>query len=190
MARAKFFYGHYIVGACMVTQMMYLGLFFTFGVLFPEFEKEFGWSRAQISGASSTMFIVMGLLGIAMGRINDRIGPRILLTVSTVVFALGFILDFIEITFVVVPIVAPVLLAMGVDPVWLGIMLALNLQTSFLTPPFGFALFYLRGVAPPTILTSDIYRGVVPFIIIQIVLLIGLAIWPELATWLPETLYS
>ncbi|MCP4277986.1 MAG: TRAP transporter large permease subunit, partial [Gammaproteobacteria bacterium] len=96
-----------------------------------------------------------------------------MLVVMLVVFALGFILDFIEITFVVVPIVAPVLLAMGVDPVWLGIMLALNLQTSFLTPPFGFALFYLRGVAPPTILTSDIYRGVVPFIIIQIVLLIG-----------------
>ena len=113
-----------------------------------------------------------------------------MLVVMLVVFALGFILDFIEITFVVVPIVAPVLLAMGVDPVWLGIMLALNLQTSFLTPPFGFALFYLRGVAPPTILTSDIYRGVVPFIIIQIVLLIGLAIWPELATWLPEMLYS
>ncbi|MCP3866029.1 MAG: TRAP transporter large permease subunit, partial [Aestuariibacter sp.] len=103
-----------------------------------------------------------------------------MLVVMLVVFALGFILDFIEITFVVVPIVAPVLLVMGVDPVWLGIMLALNLQTSFLTPPFGFALFYLRGVAPPTILTSDIYRGVVPFIIIQIVLLIGLAIWPEL----------
>ena len=76
----------------MVTQMMYLGLFFTFGVLFPEFEKEFGWSRAQISGASSTMFIVMGVLGIAMGRVNDLIGPRILLTASTVVFALGFIL--------------------------------------------------------------------------------------------------
>ena len=76
----------------MVTQMMYLGLFFTFGVLFPEFEKEFGWTRAQISGASSTMFIVMGVLGIAMGRVNDQIGPRILLTASTVVFALGFIL--------------------------------------------------------------------------------------------------
>ena len=76
----------------MVTQMMYLGLFFTFGVLFPEFEKEFGWSRAQISGASSTMFIVMGVLGIAMGRVSDQIGPRILLTASTVVFALGFIL--------------------------------------------------------------------------------------------------
>ena len=92
MSRRKLFYGHYIVGASMVTQMMYLGLFFTFGVLFPEFEKEFGWSRAQISGASSTMFIVMGVLGIAMGRVNDQIGPRILLTVSTVVFALGFIL--------------------------------------------------------------------------------------------------
>ena len=92
MSRRKLFYGHYIVAASMVTQMMYLGLFFTFGVLFPEFEKEFGWSRAQISGASSTMFIVMGVLGIAMGRVNDQIGPRILLTVSTVVFALGFIL--------------------------------------------------------------------------------------------------
>ena len=92
MSPRKIFYGHYIVGACMVTQMMYLGLFFTFGVLFPEFEKEFGWSRAQISGASSTMFIVMGVLGIAMGRVNDQIGPRILLTASTVVFALGFIL--------------------------------------------------------------------------------------------------
>ena len=92
MSRRKLFYGHYIVGASMVTQMMYLGLFFTFGVLFPEFEKEFGWSRAQISGASSTMFIVMGVLGVAMGRVNDQIGPRILLTVSTVVFALGFIL--------------------------------------------------------------------------------------------------
>ena len=92
MSRRKLFYGHYIVGASMVTQMMYLGLFFTFGVLFPEFEKEFGWSRAQISGASATMFIVMGVRGVAMGRVNDQIGPRILLTVSTVVFALGFIL--------------------------------------------------------------------------------------------------
>ncbi|WP_414828571.1 TRAP transporter large permease [Alteromonas sp. H39] len=113
-----------------------------------------------------------------------------MLVVMLVVFILGFILDFIEITFVVVPLVAPILLAMGVDPVWLGIMLAVNLQTSFLTPPFGFALFYLRGVAPPEVLTSDIYRGVVPFICIQIVLLIALAVWPELATWLPDTLYD
>lgn len=113
-----------------------------------------------------------------------------MLVVMLVVFLLGFILDFIEITFVVVPLVAPALLTMGIDPVWLGIMLAVNLQTSFLTPPFGFALFYLRGVAPPAVLTSDIYRGVVPFIVIQIVLLITLAIWPELATWLPDIMYN
>ncbi len=88
--------------------------------------------------------------------------------VMLVMFLLGFVLDFIEITFVVVPIVGPVLLAMGVDPVWLGIMIAINLQTSFLTPPFGFALFYLRGVAPAEIRTSQIYKGVVPFIAIQL----------------------
>jgi TRAP-type mannitol/chloroaromatic compound transport system permease large subunit len=103
-----------------------------------------------------------------------------------VIFLLGFILDFIEITFVVVPIVGPILLAMGLDPVWLGIMIALNLQTSFLTPPFGFALFYFRGVAPNTVKTTDIYRGVVPFIFMQLLLLIALAIWPELVTWLPS----
>ncbi|MCU4674908.1 TRAP transporter large permease subunit [Catenovulum sp. 2E275] len=112
------------------------------------------------------------------------------LVVMLVIFLLGFILDFIEITFVVVPIVAPVLLAMGLDPIWLGIMIALNLQTSFLTPPFGFALFYLRGVAPDTVKTTEIYKGVVPFIIIQLVVLIALAIWPELATWLPQTVYQ
>lgn len=106
-----------------------------------------------------------------------------------VIFVLGFILDFIEITFVVVPIVGPVLLAMGVDPIWLGIMIAVNLQTSFLTPPFGFALFYLRGVAPPQVLTSDIYRGVMPFIAIQVLLLAMLAMWPQLATWLPAQLH-
>ncbi|MFW6092352.1 MAG: TRAP transporter large permease [Pseudomonadota bacterium] len=106
------------------------------------------------------------------------------------IFLLGFMLDFIEIVFVVVPIVAPVLLAMGADPVWLGVLLAINLQTSFLTPPFGFALFYLRGVAPPEIATTDIYRGVVPFIALQIVLLALVLAWPGLAIWLPELLYS
>jgi tripartite ATP-independent transporter DctM subunit len=110
------------------------------------------------------------------------------LLVMVVIFLLGFILDFIEITFVVVPLVAPVLLAMGVDPIWLGIMIAVNLQTSFLTPPFGFALFYLRGVAPPEVKTSDIYRGVAPFIFIQLLLLACLAIWPNLVTWLPSLL--
>ncbi|WP_323846183.1 TRAP transporter large permease subunit [Microbulbifer magnicolonia] len=108
------------------------------------------------------------------------------LLVMVVIFLLGFILDFIEITFVVVPIVGPVLLAMGVDPVWLGIMIAINLQTSFLTPPFGFALFYLRGVAPSEVATGAIYRGVMPFIAIQLLLLCVLALWPQLATWLPE----
>ncbi|MEZ5530567.1 MAG: TRAP transporter large permease subunit [Porticoccaceae bacterium] len=110
--------------------------------------------------------------------------------VMLVIFLLGFILDFIEITFVVVPIVGPVLLAMGLDPIWLGIMIAINLQTSFLTPPFGFALFYLRGVAPATVNTSDIYRGVVPFIIIQLLLLLMLALWPGLATWLPAVVFQ
>lgn len=105
--------------------------------------------------------------------------------VMLVIFFLGFILDFIEITFVVVPIVAPILLMMGIDPIWLGIMIAINLQTSFLTPPFGFALFYLRGVAPPSVKTSDIYRGVIPFILIQLLLLTMIALWPGLVTTLP-----
>ncbi len=108
-----------------------------------------------------------------------------ILIVMLVIFLLGFILDFIEITFVVVPLVAPVLFMMGVDPIWLGIMIAVNLQTSFLTPPFGFALFYLRGVAPESVPTRAIYRGVVPFILIQLLLLVGLSLWPALATWLP-----
>lgn len=112
------------------------------------------------------------------------------LVVMLVIFLLGFILDFIEITFVVVPIVAPVLLAMGLDPVWLGIMIAINLQTSFLTPPFGFALFYLRGVAGDTVSSMDIYKGVAPFIVIQLVILLLLAIWPSLATWLPDLIYG
>jgi len=112
------------------------------------------------------------------------------LVVMLVIFLLGFILDFIEITFVVVPIIAPVLLAMGLDPVWLGIMIAINLQTSFLTPPFGFALFYLRGVAPAGISSMQIYKGVIPFIVIQLLMLVLLAFWPELATWLPDQIYG
>jgi len=106
--------------------------------------------------------------------------------VMLVMFLMGFVLDFIEITFVVVPIVGPALLALGVDPVWLGIMIAINLQTSFLTPPFGFALFYLRSVAPAEVATTDIYKGVIPFVGIQLLALALIAAWPELATWLPE----
>ncbi|MDT8386716.1 MAG: TRAP transporter large permease subunit [Thiogranum sp.] len=113
-----------------------------------------------------------------------------MLVVMLVMFLLGFVIDFIEITFIVVPIVGPVLLAMGLDPVWLGVMIAINLQTSFLTPPFGFALFYLRGVAPESIRTTDIYRGVMPFIAIQLGMLGLLALWPALATWLPTRIYG
>jgi tripartite ATP-independent transporter DctM subunit len=112
------------------------------------------------------------------------------IVVMAVMFLLGFVLDFIEITFVVVPIVGPVLLAMGLDPVWLGIMIAINLQTSFLTPPFGFALFYLRGVAPPSVTTAQIYRGAIPFVAIQIVALMLIAVFPELVTWLPSRIYG
>ena len=112
------------------------------------------------------------------------------LLVMIVMFLLGFFLDFIEITFVVIPIVAPILLSMDLNPIWLGIMIALNLQTSFLTPPFGFSLFYLRGVAPDTISTQQIYRGVIPFIVIQLFVIGMLAYWPSLATWLPESVYG
>lgn len=112
------------------------------------------------------------------------------LVVMLVMFLLGFVLDFIEITFVVVPIVGPVLLAMGLDPVWLGIMIAINLQTSFLTPPFGFALFYLRGVAPASVTTAQIYRGAIPFVAIQLLALLLIAALPGLVTWLPEKIYG
>jgi tripartite ATP-independent transporter DctM subunit len=113
-----------------------------------------------------------------------------MLAVMLLMFLLGFVLDFIEITFVVVPIVGPILLSMGLDPVWLGIMIAINLQTSFLTPPFGFALFYLRGVAPAEVTTGQIYRGVMPFIGLQLAMLLVLSFWPQLATWLPGVIYK
>jgi len=112
------------------------------------------------------------------------------LVVMILMFLLGFVLDFIEITFVIVPIVGPVLLSMGLDPVWLGILIAINLQTSFLTPPFGFALFYLRGVAPASVPTGAIYRGVIPFIIIQLLTLALIGVWHDLVTWLPDQIYA
>lgn len=113
-----------------------------------------------------------------------------MLFVMVLMFILGFILDFIEIVFVVVPIVAPALLMADISPIWLGIMIAVNLQTSFLTPPFGWALFYLRGVAPPIIKTKDIYLGVLPFVVIQLIGLAILAYYPPLATWLPSIIFN
>ena len=128
---------------------------------------------------------VRAILGALPGGVVGAV-----IVVMAVMFLLGFVLDFIEITFVVVPIVGPVLLAMGLDPVWLGIMIAINLQTSFLTPPFGFALFYLRGVAPPSVTTAQIYRGAIPFVAIQIFALLLIAAFPDLVTWLPARIYG
>ena len=113
-----------------------------------------------------------------------------MIVVMALLFVMGFFLEFIEITFVVVPVVGPVLLLLGLDPVWLGIMIAMNLQTSFLTPPFGLALFYLRGVAPPEVTTMHIYRGVVPFVVMQLFMLVILALFPGMATWLPNAIFG
>ncbi|MDM5147924.1 TRAP transporter large permease subunit [Candidatus Persebacteraceae bacterium Df01] len=111
-------------------------------------------------------------------------------TVMLLMFVLGFFLDFLEIIFVVVPIVAPVLIQLGMDPIWLGVMIAVNLQTSFLTPPFGFALFYLRGVVPESVSTGTIYRGAIPFVALQILVLLALWFFPAAATWLPHKIYG
>jgi TRAP-type mannitol/chloroaromatic compound transport system permease large subunit len=114
-----------------------------------------------------------------------------------IMFLLGFFLDFLEIVFVVTPIMAPVLFSFsGADgsvlfhPVWIAVVMGLNLQTSFLTPPFGFALFYLRAVAPKEVTTGDIYRGIIPFVVIQIIILAVVLWWSDLATWLPALLTS
>ena len=112
-----------------------------------------------------------------------------MLFLMILIFFLGFFLDFIQIVFTIVPIIGPILLQMDINPLWFGIMIAVNLQTSFLTPPFGFALFYFRGIAPASIKTSDIYMGVFPFVVIQIIALLLIAKFPELALWLPEKLY-
>jgi TRAP-type mannitol/chloroaromatic compound transport system permease large subunit len=145
-------------------------------------------------GASVFSLVFRGLGGdeIVAQVLNAMPGGAFgaMLVVMALMFVMGFFLDFIEIVFVVVPIVGPVLLTMGIDPVWLGVMIAMNLQTSFLTPPFGFALFYLRGVAPASVTTMDIYRGIVPFVAIQLFGLVLLAMFPQMATWLPKVLFG
>jgi len=123
--------------------------------------------------------------------IDSQIPPGVILfAIMALMFFLGFFLDFIEICFIVIPVVMPVFLALNYDPLWLAILIAINLQTSFLTPPFGFALFYLKGAAPPGITTGQIYRGVIPFIGIQILMLFILAFFPALATWLPHKIFD
>ena len=112
-----------------------------------------------------------------------------LILVMVVIFLLGFFLDYIEIIFVIVPLVGPILIANGADPLWLGILISLNLQTSFLTPPFGFSLFFLRGVAPSSIKTRNMYKGVIPFIGIQVLAILIVGFYPEIATWLPNKMF-
>jgi tripartite ATP-independent transporter DctM subunit len=112
-----------------------------------------------------------------------------LILVMIVIFLLGFFLDYIEIIFVIVPLVGPILIANGADPLWLGILISLNLQTSFLTPPFGFSLFFLRGVAPDSIQTRNMYKGVIPFIGVQILAILIVGFYPEIATWLPNKMF-
>jgi tripartite ATP-independent transporter DctM subunit len=146
-------------------------------------------------GATFFSLVFRGLGGDDMvHRALDNLpgGPAgAILAVMIAMFLLGFVMDAFEIIFVVVPIVAPALLKMeGIDPVWLGIMMAVNLQTSYMHPPLGPTLFYLRGVAPPEITTRHIYVGIIPFVLIQLAALVVLWFWPDLATWLPRKLYG
>jgi len=145
-------------------------------------------------GATIFSLVFRGLEGdIFINNTLSNLPGDIYFKLSIVMFAiflLGFILDFIEITYVVIPVVAPILLSMGIDPVWLGILIAINLQTSFLTPPFGFAIFYLKSVIPKGIQTVDIYKGVIPFIVIQIITIILIIIVPEITTWLPNKIFG
>ncbi len=143
-------------------------------------------------GATAFGLVFRGLGGdrYISGLILDAgLSPHhFLLIVMIVIFVAGFFIDFIEITFIIVPVVAPIFHQMGVDLLWIGILIAMNLQTSFLTPPFGFSLFYLKGVAPPQVKTTQIYKGIIPFIIIQLICVMLVVFWPETVTWLPKYL--
>ena len=137
-----------------------------------------------LRGLGGDRVIEEALLGLPFGPYG------VVLTILFAVFLLGFFLDWVEITLIILPLVAPVVQQLGFDLVWFTILFAMCLQTSFLTPPVGFALFYIKGVAPPEIKVTDIYRGVVPFIIIQLVALVIVFLVPEIATWLPGVAYE
>ncbi|WP_028958424.1 TRAP transporter large permease subunit [Sulfitobacter sp. 20_GPM-1509m] len=182
------------VGAMILAAMRWR---LSFGVL-----RETAISTATITsmvfvillGASvfSVVFRMMGGDNLVHEFLSNLPGGKLaaVAVVMVIMFFLGFILDTFEIIFIVIPITAPVLLALDVDPVWLGVMVGVNLQTSFLTPPFGFALFYLRGVAPAELPTSAIYKGILPFVMLQIVAIAILFAFPELVTWLPRLIAS
>lgn len=141
-------------------------------------------------GATAFGLVFRGLGGdtfIVEAIENSNMTPtHFLILVMAIVFVAGFFIDFIEITFIIVPVVAPIFQSMGMDLFWVGILFAMNLQTSFLTPPFGFSLFYLKGVAPANVTTGHIYRGIIPFIIIQVIALFVVAVFPETVYWLPK----
>ncbi len=143
-------------------------------------------------GATAFGLVFRGLNGdryITHLILDSNMGPHMFLfIVMLVIFVAGFFIDFIEITFIIVPVVAPIFQHLGVDLLWIGILIAVNLQTSFLTPPFGFSLFYLKGVAPPEITTGHIYRGIIPFIAIQLIGLLVIVFFPETVTWLPKVM--
>jgi tripartite ATP-independent transporter DctM subunit len=159
------------VSTATITSMIFIILFgaSVFSIVF-----------RQMGGDNLVHEFLSGLPGGAMGA---------MIVVMLIMFVLGFILDTFEIIFIVIPITAPVLLMLGLDPIWLGVMVGVNLQTSFLTPPFGFSLFYLRSVAPNSISTGMIYKGIIPFVCLQVLALAILFVFPELVTWLPKVLY-
>ena len=164
--------------------------------------KEVATSTAQTTSMVFTILIGAAMFSLVFrGFGGDDIVAEFLMNLEggvvtaiiitmVLMFILGFFLDFIEIIYVVLPIIGPAILMMDVNPLWFAIMIAVNLQTSFLTPPFGFALFYLRGVAPKSVLTTDIYKGAIPFVLIQILMLGILSVFPELAIWLPSVMYK
>jgi len=145
-----------------------------------------------LAGATAFGLVFRGMDGDVYLReliIGSNLSPYAFIAlVMLIIFVAGFFIDFIEITFIIVPVVAPIFEHMGINLLWIGVLIAMNLQTSFLTPPFGFALFYLKGVAPKGVKTSHIYKGIIPFIIIQLIALTLIVIFPEIVTWLPQML--
>jgi TRAP-type mannitol/chloroaromatic compound transport system permease large subunit len=132
-----------------------------------------------------------GLVREFLGSLADKYSHNMVLAiVMALIFVIGFFLDFIEITFIHVPVLAPIMIEFGFDPVWFCILIAVNLQTSFMTPPFGFSLFYLKAVTPPEISTGHIYRGIIPFVLVQIIGLALVVLFPQLATWLPKVVFG
>jgi len=147
-------------------------------------------------GAASFGLVFRGMGGDELvrhflGGLADQHGQWfVLAVVMGLIFVIGFFLDFIEITFIHVPVLAPIMLEFGFDPAWFCILIAVNLQTSFMTPPFGFSLFYLKAVTPPEIRTGHIYRGIIPYVLIQLVGLLIVVLYPKLVTWLPKVVFS